>query len=397
MILLKQNHPELNRRIFWMKKCDTIVRRKNTHQKMNIFQKKIFDIFPSAFGLDLSDLSMKAVWLNRAGKKDELFSFGSVPLPVGSVVDGEIMNSGVVQQAITTLLEKAGPKRIKTRQVVCSLPETKAFLRIITLPVMEKDEVKEAIKWEIEANIPLTLDQVYYDWQVLDLNLTQEKGKISVLVVAVARSVVDQFQTVLSAAGLEVVGLETESIAQARSLLAEKNENQTMLIVDIGDRRTSFLIAIGSTPCFTSSVPLSSQMITDAISKSLHIPFEEAEEIKIKQGLGSLALKSPVLKAALPVLENIAVEIEKSIDFYLGNLHYSENIDSIVLCGGGSNMQGLLPYLSRRLGRPIEFGNPWVNVHLGDQLPLIDRNHSVQYSTAIGLALRGLDEYEDIA
>lgn len=364
---------------------------------MSILKKKIFDVFPSSFGLDLSDLSIKAVWFDRIGNLDSVLSFGSVPLPVGSVVDGEIIDSEAVEKAIKDLLEKCGPKKLKTRRVIGSLPETKAFLRIISLPKMEEKEVKEAIKWEIEANIPLTLDQVYFDWQILDLNLTQEKGKISVLVVAVARSVVDQFQEVLSAAGLEVVGLETESIAQARSLLPEKNEERTTLIVDIGDRRSSFLISIGSTPCFTSSVPLSSQMVTDAISKALHIPFEQAEEIKIKQGLGSLALHGPVLKAALPVLENIAVEIEKSIDFYLNNLHYSQNIDAIVLCGGGSNMQGLVPFFSRRLARPVEFGNPWVNLNLGEHLPLINRNRSVQYSTAIGLALRGLDEYEDFA
>ncbi|MFZ2187177.1 MAG: type IV pilus assembly protein PilM [Candidatus Moraniibacteriota bacterium] len=364
---------------------------------MSILQKKIFDVFPSAFGLDLSDLSIKAVWLDREGSKDSISSFGSVPLPVGSVVDGEIIDSRAVENALESLLRISGPKKLRTRKVICSLPETKAFLRIISIPKMEENEAREAIKWEIEANIPLTLDQVYYDWQILDLNLTKEKGKMSVLVVAVARSVVNQFQAVLGAAGLEVVGLETESIAQARSLLPEKNEERTTLIVDIGDRRSSFLISIGSTPCFTSSVPLSSQMVTDAISKSLHISFEEAEEIKIKQGLGSLALQGPVLKAALPVLENIAVEIEKSIDFYLNNLHYSENIDAVVLCGGGSNMQGLLPFFARRLGRPVEFGNPWVNVRLGKQLPLINRNHSVQYSTAIGLALRGLDEYEDFA
>ncbi|MGK2848791.1 MAG: type IV pilus assembly protein PilM [Minisyncoccota bacterium] len=364
---------------------------------MSFLQKKIFDLFPSAFGLDLSDLSMKAVWLDRSGHQDSIMSFGSVSLPLGSVVDGEIMDVKVVTEAMMKLLETAGPKKLKTRRVVCSLPETKAFLRVIFLPIMHENEMHEAIKWEIEANIPLTLDQVYYDWQILDLPLTPEKDKMSVLVVAVTRSSVDQFQAVLESAGLEVLGLETESIAQARSLLAEKNKNRTTLIVDIGDRRTSFLIAIGSTPCFTSSVPLSSQMITEAIAKSLHISFEEAEAIKIKHGLGSLAMQSPVLKAILPVLENISVEIERSIDFYLSNLKYSENIEAIILCGGGANMQGLLPYFSRRLGRLIEFGNPWVNVYLGKHLPIIDRNHSVQYSTAIGLALRGIDEYEDIA
>lgn len=364
---------------------------------MNILRKKIFDLFPSSFGLDLSDLSMKAVWLDRAGKHDSVVSFGSVPLALGNVVDGEIMNPEAVRSAIENLLEKSGPKRIGTRKVICSLPETKAFLRIISLPRMEREEVKEAIKWEIEANIPLTLDQVYYDWQILDLNIVGEKGKMNVLVVAVARSVVDQFTEVLESAGLEVIGLETESIAQARSLLPEKNEKSTTLIVDIGDRRTSFLIAIGSTPCFTSSVPLSSQMVTEAISKELKISFDEAEAIKIKHGLGSLAMKSPVLKAAEPVLESIAVEIERSIDFYVNSLRYSSGIDSIVLCGGGSNMNGFLPYMTKRLGKPVESGNPWVNVQLGREIPIIDKRRSVQYSTAIGLALRGLDEYEDFA
>ncbi len=364
---------------------------------MNLLRKKIFDLFPSSFGLDLSDLSMKAVWLDRTGGHDSVMSFGSVPLALGNVVDGEIMNPEAVRSAIESLLEKSGPKKIGTRKVICSLPETKAFLRIISLPRMEKEEVKEAIKWEIEANIPLTLDQVYYDWQILDLNVVGEKGKMNVLVVAVARSVVDQFTEVLESAGLEVIGLETESIAQARSLLPEKNDKNTTLIVDIGDRRTSFLIAIGSTPCFTSSVPLSSQMVTEAISKELKISFDEAEAIKIKHGLGSLAMKSPVLKAAEPVLESIAVEIERSIDFYVNSLRYSSGIDSIVLCGGGSNMNGFLPYMTKRLGKPVESGNPWVNVQLGREIPIIDKRRSVQYSTAIGLALRGLDEYEDFA
>lgn len=364
---------------------------------MSILQKKFLDLFPSSFGLDLSDLSIKAVWLQREGKSDRIASFGSISLPPGSVVDGEIMNEEVVQTAIKNLLQKVGPGKIHTRKVICSLPETKAFMRIILLPKMKPEEVKEAIKWEIEANIPLTLDQVYYDWQILNLELPLDKDKMSVLVVAVSRTNVDQFASVLEGAGLEPLGLETESIAQARSLLPEKDEKCTTLIVDIGDRRSSFLVSIGNNPCFTSSVPLSSQMITDSISKTLRISFEEAETMKIKHGLGSLAVKSPILAAAEPVLENMAVEIEKSIDFFLTNFQYSKKIDRIIFCGGGSNMQGLLPYMARRLGRPVEAGNPWVNVCLGKKLPLIERGRSVQYSTAIGLALRGLDEYEDFA
>lgn len=364
---------------------------------MSLLYKKVFNLFPKSFGLDLSDLSIKGMWFEREGKEEVVTSFGAVPLPLGSVVDGDVVKEEVLIQAIQSLLATTTPSPIHTKKVICSLPETKAFLRIIGLPEMSEEEATEAIRWEIEANIPLTLDQVYYDFQILEKRLIPEKGKMSVLVVAVARTMVDQFFGVLEKAGLEVVGFETESIAQARSLLSEQDEDKTRLIVDIGDRRTSFLVAIGNTPCFTSSVPLSSQMITDAISKEMRISFDEAEAMKIKYGLGSLALKSPLFKAAQPVLENIATEIERSINFYLSNLGYSKAIDSIVLCGGGSNMRGLLPYLTKRLNQPIEFGNPWVNVRLGRTLPPIDRGHSVQYSTVIGLALRGLDEYADFS
>ena len=363
---------------------------------MSFFRKKVFELFPQPFGLDLSDLSVKAMWLEREGTEDVVSSFGTVQIPLGSIVDGNIINEEVVVNAIKTLLDKTIPKPVRTKKVICSLPETKAFLRVVTLPKMEAEEVKEAIKWEIEANIPLTLDQVYYDYQVLDRTLVKEKNKMSVLVVAVVRTMVDQIYAVLEKAGLEAVGLETESIAEARSLLLDKDEDKTRLIVDIGDRRTSFLVAIGHTPCFTSSVPLSSQMISDAIAKEMKIPFEEAEAMKLKYGLGSLAMKSPLFKAAQPILENLAVEIERSTNFYLTNLGYSNAIDSVVLCGGGSNMKGLLPYFTKRLNQEVEFGNPWVNIKLGRTLPPIDRGHSAQYSTAIGLALRGLDEYEDL-
>lgn len=364
---------------------------------MGFLQKKIFDFFPPPFGLDLSDLSLKAVWLARQGEDEWVESYGSVPLSQGSIVDGEIMNEEATIEAIRTLLARSGPKKIRTRRVVCSLPETKAFLRIVTLPKMGLEEAREAIKWEIEANIPLSLDQVYYDWQILGSTFASGEDKMSVLVVAVARSMVDQFRTVLDKAGLEVVGLETESIAQARSLLAEKHDNETTLIVDIGDRRTSFLVAVGNIPVFTSSIPLSSQMMTDAIAKGMGLSFEAAEKLKITTGLGSLAIPSPQFKAVQPILENLASEIERSIDFYFTSIGYSKSIDAIILCGGGANTQGMLPYLSKRLHQNIEFGNPWVNVRLDGKIPPIDRKRSVQYSTAIGLSLRALDEYESVA
>ena len=363
---------------------------------MSFLNKKIFNSSSSIFGLDLSDLSVKVIRLENNGTSEYVASYASVTLAGGSISDGEIQQKDQVVSAIKKAVATAGPEKLKTKKVICSLPETKAFLRIISIPQMSDSELNEAVKWEMEANIPLPLDQVYYDWQVIPETLLLEKNKINLLVVAIAKITVDQTIEVLELAGLDPVGLEIESIAQARSLLLEKNEKETVLIVDIGDRRTSFSVTKGGVPCFTSSIPLCGQSLTDVISKGMNIAFEEAEKIKISYGIGDDFKNDTLFKSTQPVLENFAQEIERSIDFYLTGLKYSDSIDKIVICGGGANTKGIVPYLSKKLGREIQLGNPWINMKLGKNLPIIDKNQSLQFSTVIGLSLKGL-HYEDLS
>lgn len=362
---------------------------------MSFLNKKIFNYANDIIGLDLSDLSVKVAKFEDEGGEQKVISYGSVKIPMGAVSDGEIKKADQVVAAIKKLIKEAGPKKLKTKKVICSLPETKAFLRIVSIPAMEPDEVREAVKWEMEANIPLPLDQVYYDWQILEKNLVEEKNKINLLVVAIAKPVVDQIIGVLESAGLEPVGLEIESIAQARTLVDEKKENKTVMTVDIGDRRTSFLITKNNIPCFTSSIPISGQSMTDAISKGLNIPLDEAETMKLNYGIGSDFKSDAIFNAVKPILDSFSAEIERSMDFFITGLQYSAKIDAVIVCGGSANAKGLIPYLSKKIGRELELGDPWINMRLGKNLPLIDRNESVQYSTALGLALKGL-HYEDI-
>ena len=120
------------------------------------------------------------------------------------------------------------------------------------------------------------------------------------------------------------------------------------------------------------------------------INFEQAEKIKISHGIGDEFKNDSLFKFTQPVLENFVQEIERSVDFYVTGLKYSDGVDKVIICGGGANTKGIIPYLSKKIGREIELGNPWINVQMGKNLPVIDKNQSMQYSTAIGLALKGL-------
>ncbi|MDH4330174.1 MAG: type IV pilus assembly protein PilM [Candidatus Moranbacteria bacterium] len=361
---------------------------------MAFFTKKIINFSDDAFGLDINDLSVKIVQLKKTADSYEINGYGYASIPPGVVSGGEIIKKDILVSKIQEAITNSKPRKIKTKKVICSLPESKSFLRIISMPKLEEAEMAEAIKWEIEANIPLPLNRVYYDWQILDQKIQEGKTKdsVDVLVLASAKTVVGQFIEIIEAAGLEVINLEVESIAQARSLIRE-DDKSTSLIVDMGKENISFLFAVGNIPCFTSSIPLSLRSFDEAIAKEMSISAGEAEKIKINYGIGSVAKEDQIFRALRPILNSLVNEIEKSIDFYLNGLKYSKSVDKTIVCGGGANAKGIIPYLSKKLGREIILGNPWVNVEMEKGLPIINRDEIVRYTTPIGLAIKsGFEE-----
>ncbi len=353
---------------------------------MSILNKKIIDPTPPYFGLDISELSVKVLQMAHHGKHDSVYGFASENLAQGTIVAGEVVNKKNMIGAIKRACTKAG---ITTKNVICSLPESKSFLRIVTLPKMTDIEVMEAIKWEIEAVIPLSIDQVYYDWQILHQKLTKNEKQMDVIIVAVSKKYINDFIDLLHEARLSAYGFELEPVAKATSLLKNDEKGVTTMIIDIGDKNTSFVITVDNIPVFTSSIPLSAESMTKAIEQTFGITYREAENIKIAYGIGSVLKNDHLFQAVKSVLENFVVEAQKSIDFYLSGMTYSKAVDRIIMCGGGAKTIGLAPYLSRRLGYNIELGNPWVNLKF-KSVPPINREEAVQYATVIGLATKQL-------
>lgn len=351
---------------------------------MSFLTKKIINFEPEIFGLDLSDMSVKVFEIEREGGQDKIKGYASVDMPAGNMDDGVIFNKEKIISTIKEALERS--KKIKTDKVICSLPESKAFIRIISIPKMSEEEAKEAVKWEMEANMPMPLADMYFDWQFLG---ESQDGKQRVLTAAVSKEVVDGWMDVLSGSELDVHGLEIESIATIRSLV-DRNavQGENSLIVDLGARRTSFIIAEGTVPYFTSSIPFSSEGMNDAIGKGLNISLAEAEAAKINNGIDNSDGNNPIVGFLSSLLENLVVEIIKTMDFYGEMSKQSAGISKIILCGGGSNLKGLPEFLNRRINKEVVLGDPWQNLNFGHDLPPISKEESVRYATVIGLALR---------
>ena len=367
---------------------------------------------PEAFGLDISDLSLKIVKLKRKGEFLGLASFGEMEIPAGIIEEGEIRDEEKLAKIIKESLKKVKGEKLKTKYVVASLPEEKAFLQVIQLPKLEEKDLKAAIQFEAENYIPLPVEEVYLDYQVVP-PLYNHLDHFDVLIAALPKRIIDPYLTSLKGAGLIPKVLEIESQAIARALIKNEISSFPVLLIDLGATRTSFIIFSGYSLRFTTSILVSSQKFTEAISKNLNVDFKKAEELKINYGLEEKVKleikdkktevkkeKGKIFEALIPVLTDFLEQLRRYLDYYqthTSHEHLPPNgkvISKIFLCGGGANLKGLTDFLSTELKIPVELGNPWINILPKPlkEVPELSYSESLKYTTALGLALRGIRE-----
>ncbi len=338
---------------------------------------------PEAFGLDISDLCLRIAKLKKRGRFFRLVSWGEEKIKSGIVEQGEIKNEDVLAGIIKQLLTKVKGERITTKYVVASLPEKKAFLQVIQMPKMEQEELKTAVPFEAENYVPLPIEKVYLDFQTVPCS--NQIDHLDILIAAIPKKIVDPYVSCFRKAGLIPMALEVESQSIVRAVVKNEIGPFPLLIIDFGRSATSFIVFSNYSLRFTSSVSISSQKLTEVISKTLKLSLDKAEELKLKYGLKDEKISKP----ATPLLIDLVEQAKKCINYYHS---HNGKIEKILLCGKGVNLKGLSDFIYSELKIPVELANPWVNILLSPlkEAPGLPFKESLGYTTVLGLALRGI-------
>ena len=393
---------------------------------------KALTLKSESFGLDISDLSLKIVKLKKRGNFWGLVSFGEEKIEPGIIKGGEIKDEKRLVEVIKEAIKKVKGKKLKTNYVVASLPEEKAFLQVIQMPRLPEEDLKSAVIYEAENYIPTPIEEVYLDYQIVP-PIYDHLDHLDILIAALPKKTVDPYLSALKLAGFVPKVLEIESMAIARALIKGGATTQPILLIDLGATRTSFIIFSGQSLRFTTSIPVSSTSFTEIISKNLGVTLAEAERLKIKYGLEEKIKinigdektnikkeRGKIFEALIPALIDLVQQIKRYLDYYQthashehlppttfqknnSNKHKPQKvvgglppdgkgISKIYLCGGGANLKGLCELLSLELKIPVEMGNPWVNILIKEkkEVPELSFEESLKYTTALGLALRGI-------
>ncbi|MFH1820484.1 MAG: type IV pilus assembly protein PilM [Candidatus Nealsonbacteria bacterium] len=339
---------------------------------------------PTSFGLDISDLSLKIIQLKKKGRLFDLSAFGETKMKAGIIEQGEIKNEKALIQHIKKATSSVKGS-IKTNYVVASLPEEKAFLQVIQLPMMAVEEARKAVYFEAENYIPLPINKVYLDSQVI----SKSKGHLNVLIAALPKDTVDPYVRSLKGAGLKIAALEIESMSISRALVNQEINKEPFLLIDLGENRTSLIIFFDSSLRFTTSCQICSKNFTRDIADALDTDLKRAESYKIRYGITDTPQGNEIAKAIKPTLEDLTRQTKKYLDYSKG--HYDKEIKKVVLCGGGVNLKGFTEFFSSKINVPVELGNPWINILSGAKKETrhLPYQESLRYTTALGLALRG--------
>jgi type IV pilus assembly protein PilM len=283
-------------------------------------------------------------------------------------------------QAKLVLEEMVQASKLKGTRVNYAVSSQSVFTRFVKLPSVGEEQVDQIVTFEAQQNVPYPIDEVVWDYQLVD---SGDAAQVEVVIVAIKADLLDDINDSIEQGGLKTTLVDVAPMALYNAFRYNYSDvHGCSLIIDIGSRTTN-LIFIEPHKVFSRSIPNGGSTITQQIAKEFNEAFQQAEERKKRDGFVSLggAYAEPedpdvarVSKMIRNSMTRLHAEIARSISFYRAQQ-------------GGSQPEHIF---HEKFQLPVEFFNPLRNVAVGSNLNVeeIGRN-AHRMGELVGLALRG--------
>jgi type IV pilus assembly protein PilM len=339
-------------------------------------------------GVDIGSSAVKAVEVKIGGKggdEYQLLNIGLEPLPPEAIVDGAIMDSGAVIDAVQNLFQD---NRIKTTECATGVSGNAVIVKKISLPEMSEEELAESIHWEAEQYIPFDIQDVQLDYEVVEGG--GSGGNMDVLLVAVKKDKISEYTSAITQAGRNptIVDVDVFALQNCYEVNYVPDPGRVVALLNIGASIMNVNVVRDGSSVFNRDIAVGGNQYTDAIQKDLNLSFEQAEALKRGEQVDEAAPENldPILQA---VSENITTEIQRTFDFFRATSQ-EDRVDQIYLSGGAAKVHGLRDLLTDRLDAPVELLNPFLNVRYSEKDfdPAFLDDIGPSAAIAVGLAVR---------
>src|SRR5712691_1516156 len=296
----------------------------------------------TSVGLDIGSGIIKLSVIDHSGSEPELVKVATTEVAADAIVEGEVMDPGLVSEAIRGLFSAAG---VKQRSVVTA------------------GDAREVIRWEAEQHVPFDMANVELDFQILDADA--EGLQMSVLLVAAKRELVDSRTSLLGEAGLEpaIIDVDAFAIHNAFELNHPDAMQGVVGLVNIGHEVTNVNILEDGVPVLTRDLSVGTRRFREDLQREKGLSAEDSE--RVIQGLTQSGDLAPYVDARG---EEIAVGVERAAAFLATASRSAGGVGRVYTIGGGARVPGLNEVLSNRLRVPVELASPVQRLKVRDSV-----------------------------
>jgi type IV pilus assembly protein PilM len=333
-------------------------------------------------GLDIGSGLIKLVVIQHGSGEPVLTKVAFTSVVDDAIVEGEVMDPGIVAEAIKGLMSSAG---IKPKQVVTAVGGRDVIIKKITMDRMKAAEAREVIRWEAEQHVPFDMENVELDFQILDPD--GDGLQMTVLLVAAKRELIETKLSLLADVGLEpsIIDVDAFALHNAFSLNYPDAMRGVVGLVNIGHELTNVNILDDGVPVLTRDIQVGTRRFREDMQRERGISAEEAD--RMLQGSETTAELEPFLETRG---EELAVGIERAAAFLQSASRSSTGLSRLYTTGGGARIPGLNRVLADRLRLPVQLANPIERLRVADgvlDMMVVDEVAPL-LMLPIGLALR---------
>lgn len=359
----------------------------------------------SVIGIDVGTSSIKIVQLRKKKGRAVLETYGELSLgPYAGLALGQVTNlpADKLAEAIKDVMREAN---VTTNSAGVSIPFKSSLVSLIDLPHAEPKQLQEMIPLEARKYIPVPISEVTMDWWIVptdtghELDFIQgvdddnneikpESKKVQVLVVSIHNDVLNTYSQIVKTAGIDTSFFEIEMFSSTRALLS--GETAPVMIFDMGASSTKIYILEKGVVKNSHIINRGSLEITTSISKGLNVTFDRAEHMKRNLGSGTPAEEKDIYEMISLTLDFIFSEANTVILNY--QRKFNKAISKVIITGGGVAMKGVFELAKANFQTEVVVGEPFNKVETPAFLEDVLRATGLEFSTALGLALRKLQE-----
>lgn len=285
-------------------------------------------------------------------------------------------------------------------------------MSLMKLPSLSKDEIEDAVRWEIKQHHQMDISDISYDYILCEKQQKYFGNQTKVLTISLPKKNIFEYLTIFESCKVYPSSIESESLANVAALnyAGMLGKEETVLVLDFGSGKSFVNIVSCGELLFTRIIHATGNNLTQSISEKCKVTWEAAEVMKKRWAYtGSDSQESSsddnrgqtIREITHPFIENIMQDLEHTSKYFYFQIMQSQitHFDKIILTGGSSCLSGLSKTLKDRFQVPVEVVDlsPWrldIEEGVGGEEKKQEEfsAQSRRMNVAFGLALRGIEE-----